>query len=118
MSSQVAEFKNEIGDVCSKKKLVNNAPINHGFEKSENASVKNRLENCNSNDEPVVNNCNDNAYKLVNKSKSNVADSSEPMLLNKFASENENLKYKIKTSNTLKRFDIYLDTFLTDILNN
>jgi len=41
----------------------------------------------------------------VNKTQSNVADvnSSEPKLLNKFASEKENLKYKIKTSITLDR---------------
>ena len=79
--------------------------MNNGFEKAEVASVKNSLYTFNSNDEPVVNNCIDNASKLVNKTQSNDANisSSEPKLLNILASENENLKYRIKTSNTLER---------------
>ena len=49
----------------------------------------------------------------MNKTQSNVADvdSSEPKLLNKFASEKENLKYKINTS-------ITLDRLLRDTIDN
>ena len=82
MSSQVAKLKNESANDCN---------------------VKNSLD-LNSNDEPVVNICKGNACSSVNKTQSNVADvNSEPKLLNKLASEKENLKYKIKTSITLDR---------------
>ena len=82
MSSQVAKLKNESANDCN---------------------VKNSLD-FNSNDEPVVNNSKGNACSSVNKTQSNVADvNSEPKLLNKLASEKENLKYKIKTSITLDR---------------
>ena len=103
LSNQVANLKNKIADECSKENLLNNAPINHGFEKTEVASVS--LDEFNSNDVHVDNNCYVNASNLANKTQSNVADvnSSGPKLLNKFASENENLKYKINTSNTLER---------------
>ena len=122
LSSQVANLKNKIDD-CSKESLLNNAPINDGFEKAKVASVS--LDDLNSNDEQVVNNCNDNASSLVNKTQSNVTDvnSSEPKLLNKFASENENLKYRINTSNTLKRlfteiFDKYTKAIYSKIKLN
>ena len=83
MSSQFAKLKNETANDCN---------------------VKNSLD-FNSNDEPVVNNSKGNACSSVTKTQSNAADvnSSEPKLLNKFASEKENLKYKIKTSITLDR---------------
>ena len=105
LSGQVANLKNKTANDCSKEKLVNDVFMNNGFEKAEVASVKNSLYTFNSNDEPVVNNCIDNASKLVNKTQSNDANisSSEPKLLNILASENENLKYRIKTSNTLER---------------
>ena len=101
LSGQVANLKNKIANDCSQEKFVNDALMN----KAEVASVKNSLHTLNSSDEPVVNNCIDNASKLVNKTQSNDANisSSEPKLLNILASENENLKYRIKTSNTLER---------------
>jgi len=105
LRDQVANPKNKKPNECSKEKLVNDALLNNGFKKTEVASVKNSLDTYNTKDEPVVNNCIDNASRFVNKTLSNAADISfsEPTLLNKLASENENLKYRIKTSNTLER---------------
>ena len=90
MSSKVAKLKNETAGDCN----VNNIP------------------DFNSNDEPVVNNCKGNACSTLSKTQSNVADvdSSEPKLLNIFACEKENLKYKINTS-------ITLDRLLNDIID-
>ena len=100
MSSQVAKLKNKTADDCN----VNNSP------------------DFNLNDEPVVNNCKGNACSTVNKTQSNVADvdSSEPKLLNIFASEKENLKYKINTSITLDRLlnDIIDITYVNRLFKN
>ena len=100
MSSQVAKLKNIIADDCN----VNNSP------------------DLNSNDEPVVNNCKGNACSSLNKTQSNVADVdfSEPKLLNIFASEKENLKYKINTSITLDRLlnDIIDITYVNRLFKN
>ena len=110
LRDQVANPKNKKPNECSKEKLVNDALLNNGFKKTEVASVKNSLDTYNTKDEPVVNNCIDNASRFVNKTLSNAADISfsEPTLLNKLASENENLKYRIKTSNTLERLLRYI----------
>ena len=62
----------------------------------------------NSNDEPIVNSCKGNA------------NSSEPKLLNTFASEKENLKYKINTSITLNRLlrDTIVNTYKNKLFKN
>ena len=100
MSSQVSKLKNETAGDCN----VKNTP------------------DSNSNDEPVVSNCKINACSTVNKTQSNVADvdSSEPKLLNIFASEKENLKYKINTSITLDRLlnDIIDITYVNRLFKN
>ena len=100
MSSKVAKLKNETAGDCN----VNNIP------------------DFNSNDEPVVTKCKGNACSSVNKTQSNVADvnSSEPKLLNKFASEKENLKYKIKTSIALDRLlrDTFYNTYKNKLFKN
>ena len=86
MSSQVAKLKSETAEYCNVKNSSDYPDLN-------------------SNDEPVVKNCKGNASTSVIKTQLNFADvnSSEPKLLNKFASEKENLKYKIKTSIALDR---------------
>ena len=91
MGSQVSKLKNEIAD----DNTIKNSP------------------DFNSNDEPIVNSCKGNHCSSVNKTQSNVedVDSSEPKLLNTFASEKENLKYKINTS-------ITLDRLLRDTIDN
>ena len=99
LNSQVDNLENKTADDCSKEILLNDAPINPVFDKAEVASVKNSIDDLDLNGKHTGNNCADNPASLVNKT----VNSSEAKLLNKFASENENLKYRISTSNTLER---------------